>query len=83
MTIRYKGAKVGWAYLTSLNEIGIFVTLKHQGKGIAKAAIALITRFFEKPYYLANINPENKKSESLFKGLGFKKVQHTYKLTNE
>ena len=70
--------KVGSVYLTNANEIGIFILKKYRGKGLAKAALKLFMSQHKGPF-LANINPANIKSIVLFKRLGFRHIQNTYR----
>ena len=69
---------VGSIYLTNLDEIGIFIFKEYHGKGYAAEAIQLLMKTHPRDQFLANINPSNFKSESLFKKLGFKHIQNTY-----
>jgi RimJ/RimL family protein N-acetyltransferase len=70
---------VGACYITRAGEIGIAIAKGFQGHGYAKKAIKkLIARHPDA--VLANINPANTKSIKLFNSLGFKLIQHTYKL---
>ncbi len=64
--------KVGAAYLSKNNEIGLFILEEHQGQGIGKEALnRLITlKSCYSPLY-ANINDKNKKSIEFFKKAGF------------
>lgn len=68
----------GAIYLSKQNEIGIFLFSQHRGKGIAPRAIKALMEMHGKRRYLANINPKNEGSASLFAALGFKLIQHTY-----
>lgn len=70
---------VGSVYLTNLREIGIFIFKAHKGKGLAKMAIQKVLELHPGPY-LANVNPQNEPSKSLFESLGGKVVQHTYRI---
>ncbi len=69
---------VGSCYLTQQNELGVFIFKAHQGKGYGRRALELIMQRFGKRRYLANINPRNERSISLFSRLGFHVLQHTY-----
>ena len=85
----YNPEGVGWAlgtllgsiYLTKQNEIGIFIAKEHQRKGYAKLAIAELKKLQPRPFYLGNVAPNNEPSHELFKALGGKLVQHTYRFT--
>lgn len=69
---------VGAVYLSKLDEIGISVFRSHRGRGYACDAIHLLMKAHPRDRYLANINPANEASASLFTSLGFKLAQHTY-----
>jgi RimJ/RimL family protein N-acetyltransferase len=74
----------GSIYLSSINEIGVFVFKKFRGRGIGQKAIeALMTRYKGEPRFLANINPANARSIALFRRLGFRHIQNTYELRNK
>lgn len=72
---------VGACYLTSHNEIGVFVFAEHQKRGYARAAVKAIMKEHGPGRYLANVSPRNEASRFLFSGLGFKMLQHTYELS--
>lgn len=72
--------KVGYYYITKKNEIGIFIKKEHQGNGYGKSTIQYITDLYPGVVFLANINPKNKISQKMFKNLGFKHIQNTYRL---
>jgi len=69
---------VGNIYLTRADEIGIFVLDAYQRQGIARTAITWMMKHHT-GQLLANINPANQKSIELFKQLGFKHIQNTYR----
>jgi RimJ/RimL family protein N-acetyltransferase len=69
---------VGACYLSKQNEIGVFVSKQHRGKGYGPWAIEAIMLKHGKRRYLANINPRNARSIELFRNLGFKQIQATY-----
>jgi RimJ/RimL family protein N-acetyltransferase len=50
-----------------------------QRRGIASGALKTVIAIADGPVF-ANINPANRKSQSMFAKLGFVLVQHTYKL---
>ncbi len=77
------GEFVGAAYLTKQDEIGVSILKKHQGKRIGKEAVLLLMQAHPKARYLANINPQNKKSISLFAKLGFRHIQNTYEYQHQ
>lgn len=68
---------VGSVYLTRQREIGIAILKKYRGQGYGTCAVqALMARFDTK--FLANINPANTASISMFKKLHFTHIQNTY-----
>ena len=73
---------IGSIYLSKNNEIGIFLIGKNQNKGVGCKALKLLIEKNPKIRYLANVNPNNKKSIDFFKKNGFKLIQHTYELEN-
>ena len=68
--ILYRVNKVGSIYLTSQNEIGIFIKKSFQNKQIGNIALRKLIKK----------NPKNKKSISFFKKNGFKLIQYTFEL---
>ncbi len=80
--IKYGRTKAGSIYLTSNNEIGIFITKKMQGNNIGKNALNLLIKENPKKRYLANVNSKNCKSIKFFKKNGFRLIQHTYEFEN-
>ncbi len=76
-----RGQKVfGAAYLTTRNEIGIFIFKAHHGHGYGPQAVRALMEMCGKRKYIANINPENTRSTYMFHKLGFKWKQSTYAL---
>ena len=78
--IEVDGERSGSIYLTKQNEIGIFLNEGLQEKGIGSNALNVLIGKNPGLRYLANINPENKKSIKFFKKLGFTLIQYTYEL---
>ena len=78
--IEVDGERAGSIYLTKRNEIGIFLNEGLQEKGIGSNALNVLIGKNPDLRYLANINPENKKSIKFFKKLGFTLIQYTYEL---
>ena len=78
--IEVDGERAGSIYLTKQNEIGIFLNENLQEKGIGSNALNVLIGKNPDLRYLANINPENKKSIKFFKKLGFTLIQYTYEL---
>ena len=74
-----KDAVVGACYLTDQNELGVAIFKKDQRNGYAREALIELMSMFKGPF-LANINPKNNASRSLFEGLGFSHVQDTLRL---
>ena len=79
--ILYRVNKVGSIYLTSQNEIGIFIKKSFQNKQIGNIALRKLIQKNPKKRYLANVNPKNKKSIRFFKNSGFKLIQYTFELS--
>ena len=79
--ILYRVNKVGSIYLTSQNEIGIFIKKSFQNKQIGNIALRKLIQKNPKKKYLANVNPKNKKSIRFFKNNGFKLIQYTFELS--
>ena len=79
--ILYGVNKAGSIYLTSQNEIGIFIKKSFQNKQIGNIALHKLIQKNPKKRYLANVNPQNKKSMCFFKNNGFKLIQYTFELS--
>ena len=79
--ILYGVNKAGSIYLTSQNEIGIFIKKSFQNKQIGNIALHKLIQKNPKKRYLANISPQNKKSMRFFKNNGFKLIQYTLELS--
>ena len=79
--ILYGVNKAGSIYLTSQNEIGIFTKKSFQNKQIGNIALNKLIQKNPKKRYLANVNPQNKKSMRFFKNNGFKLTQYTFELS--
>ena len=79
--ILYDTNKAGSIYLTSQNEIGIFIKKSFQNKQIGNTALHKLIQKNPKKRYLANVNPQNKKSTRFFKNNGFKLIQYTFELS--
>ena len=78
--IRLGNQKIGSAYLSKQDEIGIFITKNMHAKKIGTIALNILIKKNRRKRYLANINPKNKKSISFFKKNGFELIQHTFEL---
>ena len=79
--ILYGASKAGSIYLTSQNEIGIFIKKSFQNKQIGNIVLHKLIQKNPKKRYLANVNPQNKKSMRFFKNNGFKLIQYTFELS--
>ena len=79
--ILHKNKKIGNAYLTKTNEIGIFILKSIKIKGVGKIVLEEIIKMNPRSRYLANVSPKNDKSSIFFKKNGFKLIQYTYELT--
>ena len=79
--ILYGTNKAGSIYLTSQNEIGIFIKKSFQNKQIGNIVLQKLIQKNPKKRYLANISPQNKKSMRFFKNNGFKLIQYTFELS--
>ena len=75
--------RIGSAYLSKNDEIGIFISKKFQGKNIGFHALTELLKKNPRKRFLANVNPKNKKSMAFFKNNGFKLIQYTFEKTNE
>ena len=78
--IRLGNQKIGSAYLSKQNEIGIFIAKNMHAKKLGTTALNILIKKNRRKRYLANINPKNKKSISFFKKNGFELIQHTFEL---
>ena len=73
--------KAGSIYLTSQNEIGIFIKKSFQGKQLGNIALHKLVQKNPKKRHLANVNPKNRKSMRFFQNNGFKLIQYTFELS--
>ena len=80
--VEYKNQKVGSAYISKQDEIGICVVKEFQGKGIDKKTTWLLMKKNPRSRYLANVAPENHILQEFFKKLGFRGLQYTYEIIN-
>ncbi len=78
--IRLGNQKIGSAYLSKQNEIGIFIIKNMHTQKLGTTALNMLIKKNRRKRYLANINPKNKKSISFFKKNGFELIQHTFEL---
>ena len=80
---KYGAQKIASIYLTSQNEIGIFIKKTHQNKNLGRIMMSQLIKKNPRERYLANVSPKNKTSENFFKSYGFKFIQKTYELTQK
>ena len=73
--------KAGSIYLTSQNEIGIFIKKSFQGKQLGNIALRKMIQKNPRKRYLANATPKNRKSLRFFKSNEFKLIQYTFELS--
>ena len=94
--IQSDGEIVGAVSCTAKNELGIFIFKKHQGRGYGPKAVLMmieeirrerdalehmpVTGGANRCSFKAKINAKNKKSQSMFEGLGFVPQHITYEL---
>ena len=78
--IRLGNQKIGSAYLSKQNEIGIFITKNMHAKKLGTTALNILIKKNRRKRYLANINPKNEKSISFFKQNKFRLIQYTFEL---
>ena len=79
--VEFGASKIASVYLTSQNEIGIFIKKTYQNKKLGGVILSQLIQKNPRERYLANVSPKNKTSENFFKSNGFKFVQKTYELT--
>ena len=79
--VKWGTQKIASIYLTSQNEIGIFIKKTHQNKNLGGIIMSQLIQNNPRERYLANVSPKNKISENFFKSHGFKFIQKTYELT--
>lgn len=84
------GIYVGCVNATHQNEIGVAISLEHQRKGYALAALEKLLGTLapldpvpsqRRGTFIANVLPTNMASQALFKSLGGNLVQFTYELS--
>jgi RimJ/RimL family protein N-acetyltransferase len=76
--VKLHNKKIGSAYLSKQNEIGIFLKKEFQGKNIGQVVLKKFIEENPRKRFLANINPKNKKSINFFKKNNFVLIQFTY-----
>ena len=75
-----KNKKIGSIYLTSMNEIGLFLKKEYQDRGLGQRTLKLLMEKNPRTRYIANISPKNKNSIKFFKKNKFKLIQYTYEM---
>jgi RimJ/RimL family protein N-acetyltransferase len=78
--VDWEKAPVGSIYLSKKDEVGIFILEGYQGRHIGETAIRTLLELYPLTTIWANIAPNNVHSEKFFRKLGFKEIQHVYKL---
>jgi hypothetical protein len=74
--------KIGSAYITNQNEIGIhFLNIKNY-EGFFLESLEIIIKKNSGKRFLLNISPKNKKIKRIAEKNKFKLIQHTYELEN-
>jgi RimJ/RimL family protein N-acetyltransferase len=81
--ILYGATKAGSIYVTSQNEIGIFIKKSFQDKQIGNIVLKKLIQKNPKKRYLANVSPKNKNSINFFKKNKFRLIQYTFELNNK
>ena len=81
--IKLSNKKIGSAYLSKQNEIGIFIIKNMHQQKLGTSVLNILIKKNHRKRYLANINPKNKKSMGFFKKNGFKLVQYTFELERD
>jgi len=81
--ILYGATKAGSIYVTSQNEIGIFIKKSFQDKQIGSIVLKKLIQKNPKKRYLANVSPKNKNSINFFKKNKFRLIQYTFELNNK
>lgn len=75
--VERNGERIGAAYLSLMNEIGIFLLKAYQGKGIGPQVIRRIVDAYGREDLIANINPKNGRSKRMFLQAEFVPLQET------
>lgn len=70
--------RIGSAYLSKNDEIGISLVENVQGKNLGSKVLEMIIKRNPRKRYLANINPKNLYSKKFFEKNGFDLIQHTF-----
>jgi len=75
--------KIGAAYMTNINEIGLHLKKEFQNLGIEKSILNKLLLKHPRSRYIINVNPKNKKRVQFLKKTGFSLIQHTYELITD
>ena len=70
--------RLGAAYITKKNEIGIEILQAYQRQGFGRDTLLKIIEMFPGERFLANISPKNERSQKFFEVMGFGLKQQTY-----
>lgn len=81
--VEVEGIAIGATYLTWRKEIGIHLFEEHRGHGYGRRAVLVLMTAHGPAKYVANIAPDNVKSQVFFRKMGFKCIQHTFALEVE
>lgn len=72
---------IGHFYISHRNEVGIFLFRDYQHHGYGPMVLKYMIEQYSHLELYANINPKNMGSTDMFRGLGFKHIQNTYRLS--
>ena len=81
--IEYEEEKIGSAYLSKQDEIGISLIDDSLYDKIGKSVINLLIKNNPRKRYLANVSPQNKKLQNFFVNNGFTGLEYTYEMITE
>lgn len=74
--------RIGSAYISKQNEIGIHFKKSFNICELHKSVMSMMIGRNPKKRYLVNVSPKNKKNINFLQTYGFKLIQYTYELTN-
>jgi len=80
--IYYRNNRIGSAYISKQNEIGIHFKKSFNIHKLHKSVMDILIKKNPKKRYLVNVSPKNKKDIIFLHTYGFKLIQYTYELTN-
>ena len=75
--------KIGSAYLTKQDEIGIHFKEQNMNNKIRSKVLNMIIKKNPRNRYLININPSNTRMKNFLKNAGFELIQHTYEISKK